>query len=541
MNVLTYRIELLEPALITAVEGDPNSAISLDYVTGSVLRGALIQKYMQHHPGVKAADLLQDTGAQTLFFSGAARFLNGYLLKDNVRTLPTPLAWLQPKDELHTVYDFAVKAVTDKSGRKWGGFGQPFVVMQSDQIKGCQPDRQIAIHTQRDRDYGRPTKESGAVYRYDALAAGQTFEAAIVGDDRVDLKDVISLLSGEVYIGGSRNGGYGRVKVMFDAKTAVMVGGWREVGTPSLSASVNNQLIITLLSDALIRDENGQFSTDYWALENCLRKTMAAPGATFKEAFVRGRVVGGFNRKTNLPLPQALAVQAGSVVVFDVSQCDAAQLRTLTERLGELEQAGIGERRAEGFGRVGINWHTRETWKVFQPPRDAPGGPQDNPPRVAVTEATSKALAEAMTQRLLRSRLDEAVIAAANKLQVEHAPQRAQLTRLRSILADELMKPEPGLKRLTDFMSQVEKRSAARKQFEAARIGEERTRLLIWLKESEAKIADRAQLLTKDLPASRVGTVTAEVSDALRAEYVLRLIDTVLAHAAKTQQQKEGK
>lgn len=56
-------------------------------------------------------------------------------------------------------------------------------------------------------------------------------------------------------------------------------------------------------------------------------------------------LVGGFNRKWGLELPQTLAVSAGSVLVFEATQ-------TLTpEELLTLEHEGLGDRKAEGFGR----------------------------------------------------------------------------------------------------------------------------------------------------------------------------------------------
>jgi len=38
MKVINYRIELLEPALVTSVQGDPNSAVAFDYLPGSESR-----------------------------------------------------------------------------------------------------------------------------------------------------------------------------------------------------------------------------------------------------------------------------------------------------------------------------------------------------------------------------------------------------------------------------------------------------------------------------------------------------------------------
>jgi len=58
------------------------------------------------------------------------------------------------------------------------------------------------------------------------------------------------------------------------------------------------------------------------------------------------RPVGGFNRTWGLELPQALTLRAGSVLLLR-----ALEPIALADLL-VLEQAGVGERRTEGFGRI---------------------------------------------------------------------------------------------------------------------------------------------------------------------------------------------
>ena len=46
MIALSFELCLKEPLLATALEGDPNSAVSLPFIPGSMLRGALIGRYL---------------------------------------------------------------------------------------------------------------------------------------------------------------------------------------------------------------------------------------------------------------------------------------------------------------------------------------------------------------------------------------------------------------------------------------------------------------------------------------------------------------
>jgi hypothetical protein len=144
------------------------------------------------------------------------------------------------------------------------------------------------------------------------------------------------------------------------------------------------------------------------------------------------------------------------------------------------------------------------------------------------------ALAKQMSERLLRRQLDEALLAKANHLKIEPSPKRAQLSRLRELIADELLTQRQTARVKTYVEESIEKRSAARRQFERAKI--EGQRLTDWLKRTAAKTGpeDFRQLLgLGETPVKKIGTIEPEWSDDLRAEYVLRLIDLTLAHAAK--------
>lgn len=537
MKVITYRVTLLEPTLVTALEGDPNEGVAFDYLPGSVLRGAIIRKYL------RANNLTELDAARTdirrLFFDGTTRYLNGYPLdRLGVRTLPTPLSWQREKGNETDIFDFAIEIPAEEE-KQWQGVGKPFCSLGELEVEGgrkvrlVEPDRHIAVHTARTRRFGRamparaiaPSKGDmpGAVYRYDALAPGQTFEAAVICDRDADADTILQLLTGEATLGGSRSGGYGRVSFHDPGE----VSDWRETGD-SLAANVSGKLIITLLSDALLRDDNGQFVVDPRVVTEALSQRLGIP-LRLQQAFLRGTAIGGFNRKWGLPLPQALAVQMGSVFVFDQPNCNQSKLH-------ELEMLGIGERRAEGFGRVAVNWHTEAELKVDSAP------PSKTIPTVTILPGSdSERLLKQMAERMLRQRLDERLIAKVNGIGIVNPPSNAQLSRLRNILHDELMKETPSVQRVLDFLSQIKERKTARKQFERARVGTKT--LLDWLEES-LQVSDegawKSLLGFQPADSRKIGGVSAELTETLRTEYLLRLIDAVLARAAKARRKEGG-
>src|SRR5262245_14069061 len=106
MNAITYRITLDEPALVTRLGGEPNGAVALDYLPGSVLRGAIIGAYLRHRG---LTDLEADPDGFRLFLEDGTRFLNGYPLHQDRRSLPVPLSLYRPKEAEDRLYDFAVE------------------------------------------------------------------------------------------------------------------------------------------------------------------------------------------------------------------------------------------------------------------------------------------------------------------------------------------------------------------------------------------------------------------------------------------------
>lgn len=82
-------------------------------------------------------------------------------------------------------------------------------------------------------------------------------------------------------------------------------------------------------------------------------------GVTITRVWVRHERVGGWNRATNLPKPEELAVSAGSTFLL------ACEREPQPARLAALHAAGLGLRRNEGYGSVRVD---AEPWTP-PPPR----------------------------------------------------------------------------------------------------------------------------------------------------------------------------
>lgn len=538
MKVINYRVTLLEPTLVTALQGDPNSAVAFDYLPGSVLRGIMIGKYLKS----RAADA-SDGKLQRLFFDGTTRYLNAYPLDVYDRPgLPVPASWQQVKDNEGEIFDFAIEPQDDR--QQWQLVTVPFYTQLGEDVWLIRPARNVAVHTQRTARFGRayrPTSSNqagsssvslldadeivGAVYRYDALAAEQTFQAAIICDHDADEQTLRDFISGRVTLGGARSGGYGRSEI-----NLITNDNPNDETPVDAEDGPEGKLIVTLHSDVLLRDARGQFAVNPELLRQVLGKHLGVE-LELENAFLGAKPIGGFNRKWGLPLPQALSVSMGSVLIFKDPDCD----HTL---LDDLEARGIGERRAEGFGRIVFNQQRAIKLVVTENTRKSPG------PAVSIISHTAAGdLARLMVNRMLKQRLDEGLLVAANRVTITNPPSNAQLSRLRGIVLEEFRKALPDIGKIHQFIKGIQARGSSRRQFERSIVNNNEP-LLHWLERLLKYDSTGVWAMTDNdwnalLRLNEVkvniglGDVEAEINATLRLKYILRFIDLVLAHAVK--------
>jgi CRISPR-associated protein Csx10 len=498
MKALTFDVRLLQPLLVTQVgAGEENSSTAFGFIPGSVLRGDLVNRYLQ---GYQVTDVAQDPKCRRLFFDGDVRYLNAYPTNRlGQRTLPTPLSWRVNKDERDehdaALYDLAVESQTNLDSSVPPA--EMFCWRDGHQVEFLGLDRYIGVHNASD-DRSRKRKGTSTVYRYEAIAVGARLSTAIVAEDEKDLGVLHSLLDGvETNLGGSRSAGYGRVhfeNIQYDFD-------WHEYEPDD--EPDENIVILTLLSDVILRDEDGQFTTNLDEVLNWKRQS----------AYLRTRIVGGFNRKWGLPLVQVQALQAGSVFVYPKDKIDMDALR-------RMEQQGIGERRVEGFGRFAVNWHTQAQLQG-RIVRDT------GATSTVALSGESQQLAKRMAERQLRSILEQRLMKAVSDLNMKKPlPSNAQLSRLRLAVKRAWREGRPQF--ILDHLKNLNK--AAKDQFERVRINNER--FLSWLNTGiqQNKIWDDWLQPTQFPP---LAGVTVQPTDQIKMEYTARLLDALLKKATK--------
>jgi len=505
MTALIVNLTLEQSILATGLDGEPNSAVSQKFIPGSLIRGLAIQRYMAEK---RLSELdLDDEETRRLFFSLQTRFLNAYPAIEGQRALPVPRTWRSQKYTLQKVFDEVYPSKPEDELKSEKRVKKTFALQTQEGVILHEPTFSVVVHTTRNRRAGKALEEDGAVFRYEALTEGQTFVAVVLCQNQ-DIKRLESLFRQDevAYMGKARTAGYGRLKL----GGLELSENWQEHKLPALR---QQEVVLTLASHALLRNEFGHYSSDKSTIEKALQAILGQK-ISIKSLEVSSVTVGGFNRKWGLPLPQALALEMGSVIVLQNGE-------GLEDAFQKLADEGIGERRSEGFGRILVGWQGQATYLVRN--AEQKSKPLDEP---SLSER-SQALKDFISRRIQRQQLDLALLERINKLaeEVKSLPSKSQLMSLRSKVQAALFegnKNDMPAVSVSEVIQQFEEGSAnyAKKAF--AKAGLAGKSLLAWLKE------DSAGEIEKLLREKGIRT-----DEKLKREYTLRLVDELLSRLSK--------
>jgi CRISPR-associated protein Csx10 len=351
-----------------------NVVQSLDFVPGTYLLGQV----------TRVLTRLLGRGLLAEVARGDLRLTNAYPEVEGHRSLPVPLALFYEKDRggldkedgqvCNRLTDLADEdQVTQLKQHRDGYVGK---------LDGrhLPPFRTVALqqttHNTVQDEVQRPTEAVGGVYTYEAIKANAVLRAELrlrkVLADELSARepDWWQRVAGEVRLGIAKKDDYGLAELKVDAPST---------SQPQAVAS-DSTLTVWLLSDLLLRDERLRLSASIDLLKEYLGRRLgvslkvrqaaatAAPDSPKYSAgrqspkqplsgLVRTRRTDGWHVPWGLPRPSYIGLMAGSCIVFEVDGS------LMEDTLRQVEQEGLGERRAEGFGEVAFN-HSLVTSKL---------------------------------------------------------------------------------------------------------------------------------------------------------------------------------
>lgn len=344
-RTLLYEIRIVEPVKAGG-SGAQNNAESLSYIPGSMMRGGLIGRLLRSGAcnnddvehilqTVRFSDVLPMAGGEPLFTCPSIYYADKHVLREAERTgeeLKAHVRAPRVLSDLHYVArDGESNPAIPQEGELAIGRGRYASLRDG-----------LALYSVRMTGNLHVSVKAGRMYRYEAIAPGQTYTGTICcedGETAALLGD--ALTDAILYLGGSRGSGYGRCEVMRVQRTEMT----SEAERYGIHRKAENHILpIYALSNLILLDENGEETSiiDPALLEQALGIT----NVQWQRSYTSIHNVNGYNHTWRAGQVQRTAVAAGSILYYTYE----GELED--DRAAALEERGVGLRREDGYGRI---------------------------------------------------------------------------------------------------------------------------------------------------------------------------------------------
>ncbi len=358
---------------------------SLDYLPGSTVRGAFAEVFLNK----KGSD---DSVFQAIFVQGKIRFHDFWPTFGSEPPVLLPLSASACKryklNHTGSLHDRLIETMISSDSTKkecpdCGGVLDRmagYVEIQDDKVMLIAPQRQLRMHVGISR--ARGAAQHGQLFSYDMLTEKHLEETATKngkpedGDRKQKKLQFVGVLEGvsedaetlfdelakvipdreHVSVGKARTRGLGELSIQkrqelsdkndFDDR-------WRKFNQALQNRNSSDEYCyfsITLKSHLILRDALGRPVLDALGTNND-PLSQSLPQSERIAAFLNRCMVSGWNAAQGLPKPDVPALARGSVLGFRAKKGDE---KALKEQLRLLENTGLGDRRAEGFGQISV-------------------------------------------------------------------------------------------------------------------------------------------------------------------------------------------
>lgn len=538
---------------------DPWQTVAIDLT----LLSPLVIAESEHGPTVTSRDSIPGTyllphvsralkGAETdigqAIATGSIRVSVAYPVIDDQRSLPIPLAWARVVDDgigpdgQGRIINRARETDRHPLNAIESGYVAPHLPEASTQAPHLLPHVPRVMRTHNTVDSrGQPQPHAvGDVFAYEALAPGQRFRALVrVRDSIAGLLPEgwqSRVATGILRLGRATKAGYGEV-----ALTQVEPGDTAErQAAPELSQrftvyfAADTQLRPPLLGAgstraAVVEAIEAAIGQPLVPAESSDSQNGAHDDSRPLLADLRTRRIDSWATSWNLPRPSLIAIQAGSFVTCQTASGEAIAV----DQLARLEQSGVGERRAEGYGEVLVNSPLLLApctgWVSPSTPNPESAMPAIDAESVAADDPL-RAFAEQIELASWRAAIEDAAVTFANDGTRRKkglgwstagnggTPPMGQLGALQAVMGG--FDEDRQLRRLFDWLASVERTESRRAQW-----GDGLTRLRQLLKRQDGKVW---RLLFPDPTQSAEPAPLLRAPDALRAALWQEAVRAVL-------------
>jgi CRISPR-associated protein Csx10 len=353
-DYIFYELDLKEPVKIGDSQAKYDYEESKFYITGSSVRGALLNRYsyMQQENDKDFEAVLKNVGFYDAYpictYNNEKNFSfptpNLFrITKDRDKSNDT----VYKKEEFSMVFDDDLNCGTNRKIKKLKKGVFSFYL--NNRLYQFNVKKDFRFHHSRQKDKSN-------IFRYEAIAKNQKFYGIIdVSNIEKKLKMYIykDISKNNIfYLGGSRTGGYGKVLIS-NVENIKDFDRLKEKLQYFNTTYYNDDksLYIYFLSSTVLKDKNHQitqqFERDY--LNKKLDLNLSQQEYNEISYEIEPAVITGFNTKWKSSLPQVYGIENGSTVKI---KCENKIKKVNIDNFVKEQH---GDRKQDGFGRVIIN------------------------------------------------------------------------------------------------------------------------------------------------------------------------------------------
>jgi len=337
--------------LIIATHAAGNLIKTTDYIPGTHLLAVIIQFLRTVAPDV--------VNLNEAVVNGGLMVTNATIEVDGAPGRPVPFCLFQEKlsEGLkggEKVYNRFCDDTDDKPQLK--GYRSGYIGRTAERaLPNYQTvSREVETHNVVKDEMQRPEEEVGGVFSYEAIKAETKLRAetwlksSLVEKIEAARPQWLAALNREHRLGRSKKDDYGLIELTVEPLDTALA--------TNMDNTVEGELTVWLISDLLLRDERLRSTASIEQLKKTLEReldvtlTWREDGAKKLLPYLsRQNRTDSWHVGWGLPRPSLVGLAAGTCVVFKVTG------KLDENKLAELEREGVGERRAEGYGRIRFN------------------------------------------------------------------------------------------------------------------------------------------------------------------------------------------
>lgn len=313
----------------------------LSYISGSTIRGAYIQHYINKNNIKEDISLNQEYREKLL--TNNIRFFDAYPKVDGIYSIPTPLCFYAHKNDIKK---FSRDKVSINIRNEFVDIiDEGFQRVNKSEFSIIDKNALALIYVRKVENlHNCKQKKTENIFRYEAIDKNQEFYSIIQCDENL-AKEVKKILNKQtIYIGGSKSSGYGRCQIEVEG-----IFNYNEIKNKYNIGLENkeNKLNVFFQSDAIIKDDLGNIVSVI--NPEFLKEKLNLEDVKFIKSSIISKDVKGYNAMWKCKVPNVTAIKAGSVITYSY------QGNLDTDLIEKIEIEGIGSRKTDGFGRIFIN------------------------------------------------------------------------------------------------------------------------------------------------------------------------------------------